>query len=155
MKSSTPEQFDDLRAEIIEETAAPEGPRRPTPRAAKAADPFEMFDERTVADLIGFPFAIIADRKGAHWQLTEAERERIGVLANRVLSKRAPEWLKAWGDEIMLGVMLASAIGARLAVDARLAADREARGDRAWEPVPTGTPRITMAVPPGVEAVPL
>jgi len=71
----------------------------------------------TVVEIVALPFDLYANRKGTHWKLTVEEKEQIGKLAGKVLTKHVPAWMDQWGDEIALATVLSMAILGRVLVD--------------------------------------
>ena len=130
------EGFDDLRSEIVESggidrTVKPAKKRgRPTnaerlargetlsDKPASKSVPVEIIPTETLVEIIALPFDLYSKRAGDHWKLEKAEKDQIGRLANKVLSKHSPEWLQAWADEMALAGVLGMVIVGRMMIDA-------------------------------------
>lgn len=119
------EDFQTLRAELVNEgcnVAQEKRSYKPRDKTAKApteqTPPIEIFDAATIQEIVAAPFDLYAARSGReHWRLSPQEREKIGLLVNRVASKHLPDWLAQYGDELSLGIVVLVAIQIRLKVD--------------------------------------
>jgi len=78
--------------------------------------------EEEIADFFQLLFALIADKRGRHWELPDRSAARIGRWGHRVL-ERHPEllqWLAKNLPELVFGILLAVEVGQRYAEDRRL-----------------------------------
>lgn len=103
---------DDDAGEVVEEIAADLG------ELDVAAD----LSEEEIADFFQLVFALVADKRGKHWELPDRSAQRIGRWGHRVL-ERHPEllaWLAKNLPELVFGILLAVEIGQRYAEDRRL-----------------------------------
>lgn len=75
-----------------------------------------------IADFFQLVFALVADKRGKHWELPDRSAARIGRWGHKVL-ERHPEllaWLSKNLPELVFGILLAVEIGQRYAEDRRL-----------------------------------
>jgi hypothetical protein len=78
--------------------------------------------EEEIAEFFELVFALIAEKRGKHWELPDRSAARLGRWGHRVL-ERHPEllaWLAKNLPELVFGVLLAVEIGQRYAEDRRL-----------------------------------
>lgn len=102
-----------------------------------------------VAEFI--PFGALAQFRGEHWRVNEAEIKTLAPLWAETLDKYWPNWYKVGGPEIRLGIMLLMMIKARmdlerlkLAEQNKSAATATAGGDA------TGGGAAPPSPPPGL-----
>lgn len=103
---------DDDAGEVVEDLAGELG------ELDVAAD----LSEEEIADFFQLVFALVADKRGKHWELPDRSAQRIGRWGHRVL-ERHPEllaWLAKNLPELVFGILLAVEIGQRYAEDRRL-----------------------------------
>ena len=82
------------------------------------------------------------------FKLTEEEHERINPALESVLSKRGPEFLRRFGDEISLGFLLVNATQAKFAAGKQLVAQKRAAAKEEAAKVPTdGGVKVEGALP--------
>jgi hypothetical protein len=90
---------------------------------AKASAPF-------VAELISWPFDIIAARRGSFWKIQDAERDRLAFCLAAVLEKWLPDFMLKYGEEIALGAVFAGVVISRVREDRRVNVSvKRPRGD--------------------------
>ena len=85
---------------------------------AEHPEVFETLSVDDLAELLSMVFVMAAVRRGDHWKLQTAERDRLAKWFHRVLEKRGMEWLGEWLPEIMAGSFLFYAVAKRLQLDA-------------------------------------
>ena len=82
------------------------------------------------------------------FKLTEEEHEKINPALESVLSKRGPEFLRRFGDEISLGFLLVNATQAKFAAGKQLVAEKRAAAKDEAAKVPTdGGVKVEGALP--------
>lgn len=68
-------------------------------------------------EVVAIPFDMLAKRRGAHWKLSDAERDRIAMAAGVLVAKWLPDIAKQYQEELAFGVLLGAAIVARVRAD--------------------------------------
>jgi hypothetical protein len=125
IENTPSEDFETIKAELIESGNAPAAKeKRPYTKRVKDV-PIPVFIESdSIQKIVGFAFDVIAKRKGKHWELSDDEKETLGALSSKVLNKRSPDWLKAYGDEIALVGFAIAVIIPRVITDIEMEKDK-------------------------------
>jgi hypothetical protein len=84
------------------------------------ASALALLTAEEVGDVFALGFALVADRRGPHWELDKKSAGRIGKWVKRSLERHGAAWLEKWLPEVMAGMMLAYELGVRLREDQRL-----------------------------------
>ena len=130
--SEFPEVDQDHAAELANHTSKDSGDYVPDPgELMPKAEPEqpEMSTAELCQMVVGVLFAIVANRRGEHWNLSPEETEKLGNAAGAVVDKYAPDL--DTGPEaalVMVGVMIAAP---RLAMDKQIEAEKEENGKEA------------------------
>jgi len=80
---------------------------------AKASAPF-------VAELVAWPFDIVAARRGPFWKLGDDEKQRLAYCIAMVMEKWLPDFMLKYEEEIALGAVLTGVVIGRVRVDRRV-----------------------------------
>jgi hypothetical protein len=102
------------------------------------------FDEEDMKAALELAFWLVSMRRGAHWELTKPESEKLGHWLHRSLAKheRLLAFLERWGTEFITAGLFVGVIRKRLEEDAELEDKRRAsqpKPDTHTEP-PTAAP---------------
>lgn len=106
--------FEDQESE--NEFPKPVRKRRGRKKSLKVTEEkLSFFDEKALGYLINFPFDYLARiKENPSLKLNEEEKTTLTTLANKVITKRMPEFLQKFSDEIALGIAMTSIIIPRI-----------------------------------------
>lgn len=95
--------------------------------AAQLSTPASLLSPESAAALIAFPFDFLSARAGKHWELTEAERRNLGIMAAPLVEKWTAKLLGSaeYAPELMFGLALTAAISLRMAQHKEVMASRK------------------------------
>jgi hypothetical protein len=112
------------REKEAEEAQEVEAQRVEREKKAKEAAPF-------VAELLAWPFSIVAERRGEFWNLSEQEKQRGAYALALLAEKYLPDFMRKYQEEILAAMVLGAIIGGRIREDRRrYPRVKRPRGDR-------------------------
>jgi hypothetical protein len=88
----------------------------------------EAVELATIAtEALAIPFALVAERRGEHWALSDKEKDQFSLAVSRVVVKYLPGMLLKYKEETALVLIAASIFIPRLREDKSLAAAERGR----------------------------
>lgn len=81
-------------------------------------------------EALAIPFSIVAERRGAHWALSVAEKEQFSLAVSRIVVKYLPGLLLKYKEEAALLLISVAVIVPRFRQDKEIKAERERERER-------------------------
>lgn len=79
-----------------------------------------------VVEMLQEPFAVVAEKRGDHWLLTDEQAKRLCMATARVVAKYLPEdWLDRFGEEIGLALVIGITFWPKVKKERQLIAERK------------------------------
>ena len=112
------------------------------------------FDEEDMKAAVELAFWLVSLRRGAHWELTDAEGQKLGHWLHRVAAKHEKllAFLEKWGTEFITAGLFVGVIRKRLEQDVELEEKRKAA--QPAKPEPQAEPAAPAAAQPEPEPEP-